>query len=75
MPKPKSVAATLLFTVFLGPLGLLYATFWGGVFMIFLGFVVISSRYPVPVILMWIISCVWGVWAVNHYNEKLWKKE
>lgn len=28
----KSVAAALLFSVILGPVGLLYASFWGGLF-------------------------------------------
>lgn len=70
--KPyKSVAAALLFSAILGPVGLLYASFWGGVFMIVLGIVVISHQFFFPVVLVWIVSCIWGVGAVESYNKKI----
>ncbi|EKD72354.1 MAG: hypothetical protein ACD_45C00697G0003 [uncultured bacterium] len=67
----KSVASGLLFAVILGPVGLLYASFWGGVTMIVVGFIVCSSRLFVPILLAWIISCIWSVHAVNRYNNKI----
>lgn len=67
----KSVAVALLFGVFLGPIGLLYATVVGGIVMIALGFIVISSKLFVPIALVWVMSCVWGVSATNRYNQKL----
>jgi hypothetical protein len=67
----KSVAVALLFSVILGPVGLLYASFWGGVAMIVLGVVVVSSKLLFPIILLWIICCVWSVRAVELYNRKL----
>jgi len=67
----KSVAGALLFTVFLGFLGLLYATALGGIIMILVGFVIISSKLWVPILLFWIMCCVISVLAVNRYNNKL----
>ncbi len=67
----KTVAGALLFAVFLGPVGLLYATSLGGIIMICLGFVVFSSPYLVPKIMVWLISCIWSVIAVNRYNKRI----
>lgn len=72
LPLPyKSVAAALLFSVVLGPVGLLYASFWGGFTMIVVGIVVISNKFIFPIILLWISCCVWGVGAVESYNRKI----
>lgn len=67
----KSVAAALAFCAILGPVGLLYASFWGGIVMIPLAFVVVGSRLYIPILLFWIICCVWGVAAVERYNRKI----
>lgn len=69
----KSVGITLLFCAILGPVGVLYSTVLGGVIMIMIGFVVISAQFLIPSILVWVISCVWGVAATNRYNNKLLK--
>lgn len=70
--KPlKSIAITLLFAVFLGPVGLLYASLTGGIIMIILGFIVVSVKYIVPIVLVWLISCIWSVAAANRYNNKI----
>ena len=77
LPQPnhslpyKSVAIALLFCVVLGPIGLLYASFWGGFFMILAGIVVISNKFFFPILLLWIICCIWGVRAVESYNKKI----
>ncbi len=71
----KNLAGALLFSVFLGPIGLLYASTVGGVVMIILGFIVVSSLLPVPIILVWLASCVWSVVAVNRYNKVLSVKQ
>lgn len=67
----KSLATSLLFSVFLGPIGLLYATSRGGIIMALIAFVVMSSRLPVPIIIMWVSCCIWSVIATNRYNHKL----
>ncbi len=67
----KSVAGALWFSVLLGPVGLLYASSPGGIVMIIVGFVVGCSKLFVPILLVWLISCVWSVLAVNRYNKKI----
>jgi|GEM_PF-3599223 len=71
MPPYKNLSTGLLFSVFFGPLGLLYASVRGGIVMLLMAFVVFSFRYPVPIMMMWVISSVWSVTAINHYNAKL----
>lgn len=73
-PVPfKSTAAALLFCALLGPVGLLYSTVVGGVVMLVLGFIVLGFKFIVPIVFVWLISCVWGVAATNRYNKKLLK--
>lgn len=67
----KNLAGALLFTIFLGPLGLLYASSLGGIVMLVLGFITVCSKMIVPVIFVWIGSSVWSVIATNRYNKKI----
>ncbi len=69
----KSVATALLFSVVLGPVGLLYASFWGGLVMIMLGIVVVSNKFLFPILLLWLVCAIWSVGAVESYNRKLEK--
>ena len=70
----KSVATALIFTVILGPLGLLYSSFRGGVVMLLLGLIVLSSKFFFPCMLLWIVCCIWAVKSVEKYNETLLTK-
>lgn len=70
-PPYKNVAAALLFAAVLGPVGLLYSSFWGGFLMIFVTMVVISSKLVFPSILAWVTCCIWGVGAVEKHNRQL----
>ena len=74
-PKPflplKSVAGALLFSLFLGPIGLLYASTIGGIVMLVFGIVIVPTKLPVPIALIWIFSCIWSVIATNRYNKKI----
>jgi len=67
----KSVAAALLFSILLGPLGLLYGTYWGGFLMIFVGLFVFNFKLYLPIILCWLVCCIWNVGAVESYNKKI----
>lgn len=69
----KSVAIALLFSVLLGPVGVLYASFWGGIVMIAIGIVVVSSKFLFPIVLTWIMGCIWSVGAVEAHNRKIFK--
>jgi hypothetical protein len=70
----KNLAGALLFSIFLGPLGLLYASSLGGIVMLILGFITVCSKMIVPVIFVWIGSSVWSVIATNRYNKKILKE-
>lgn len=74
-PPYKSVAVALIFCALLGPVGLLYASFWGGFTMIIIGMVVCSSKFFFPILLLWIICCIWGVGAVESYNKKIFHSQ
>lgn len=70
----KSVAGALLFSLFLGPIGLLYASTLGGVVMMIFGVIIFPTKLPVPIVLVWVGSCIWSVAAVNRYNRKIIEK-
>ena len=70
----KNLAGALLFTVFLGPLGLLYASSLGGIVMLFVAFVVGCTKLFVPFMLVWLGCSIWSVIAVNRYNDKIMNK-
>jgi hypothetical protein len=67
----KSVAGGLLFSVFLGPIGLLYASYWGGFFMIAMGIIALSNQNVFAVFLLWVACCIWSVGSVEKYNKRL----
>ncbi len=67
----KSLAGALLFSVFLGPVGLLYASSLGGIVMIILGLLAFGLQIWRTFLLVWIGSCIWSVIAVNRFNNKI----
>jgi hypothetical protein len=71
----KSVAGALIFSVLLGPVGLLYASTFGGALLIFLTIALVGSNLFRSVAILWLISCVWSVVAVNGYNKKVIRTE
>lgn len=70
----KSVGVALLFSVILGPVGLLYASVWGGLLMIIISICVISNQLYFVTLLVWLISCIWSVAKVEGYNKKIIQK-
>ena len=72
--KPRrSLAAALLLAVFFGPVGLLYASFWGGVIMSVLG--LIAMLLPGSVagflgMLVWVICPFWSVFVVSKSLDR-----
>jgi len=67
----RSVAAALMFCVILGPVGVLYSSIAGGIVMIVLGLFVMHFKLLGPAILLWLVSCVWGVAGANRFNKKI----
>lgn len=75
IPMPyKNTATALLFSVILGPVGLLYASWRGGIVMIIAATIVLSNMYLFLTLLVWLICCIWSVGAVESYNKKLMNK-
>lgn len=70
----KSVAAALIFCLFFGPVGLLYASFWGGLSFIVLGAVIVHGKLFSLLVFLWVICCIWAVAAANSYNKKIWQR-
>jgi hypothetical protein len=70
----KSVAGALLLSLFLGPIGLLYATTLGGVVMLIIGVVIVPTKLPVPIAILWIGCCIWSVIAADRFNQKVLQK-
>lgn len=68
----KSVAIALLFTLLLGPLGLLYSSFWGGLFMLPIGILLMRTKFLLGVFLFWIACCIWSVKSVEDYNQRMY---
>lgn len=59
--KPqKSVIATFFLTFLFGPLGLLYASIGGGIFMIVCAIILVPLTAGVAAFALWPISIVWG---------------
>jgi hypothetical protein len=70
-PPFKNVATALLFGAILGPIGLLYGSFWGGFSLIFIDLLAITNKFMFVIVLIQIISCIWSVGAVEAYNKNL----
>ena len=70
----KSVAGALMLGLFLGPIGLLYATAWGGIAMLVFAVAIVPTKLPVPIVLVWLGSCIWSVIAANRFNQNLLQK-
>lgn len=62
--KPeKSVTAAFLLTFLFGPLGLLYASIGGGIFMIICAVIIIPLSMGLGFLIIWPTSMIWGVIA------------
>lgn len=62
--KPeKSVIAAFFLTFIFGPLGLLYATVGGGIFLIICAMIIVPLTGGLAIILLWPASMIWAVIA------------
>ncbi len=73
----KSVAAALMLVLVLGPIGLFYSSFIGGVIMSILGLVAIgtmaSMRSPLPMATVYLFCMIWAMASVRLYNRQMLK--
>jgi hypothetical protein len=71
---PKSLSKALLFSICLGPIGLLYSSVIGGIVLGMLLFVALSGKFWVASAIFWVFSSYWGVISVNYYNRKSYQR-
>ncbi|MGD9107858.1 MAG: hypothetical protein PVI75_01645 [Gammaproteobacteria bacterium] len=70
--KPqKSFMAAILLSLFLGPVGLLYAGFWSGVIMtiLMIGVVFVPKIGNLLFLLLWFIGPYWSVFVCTKHNK------
>ena len=61
--SPKSVGIGLLLTFLFGPIGMLYATVWGGLLMM----------VGLGLFFTWPIQLIWVALSIRSHNKKLMK--
>ena len=76
--SPKSLGIGLILTLFLGPLGLLYATVRGGIIMIIIdtvlaivGLLTLGFSLFITIPLVNLICMIWAYVGIKRYNEDL----
>lgn len=68
--KDRSAGAALGLTFFFGPLGLLYATVWGGIILSVIAAISAILTVGLSLLLIWPIAMVWGtVTASNRHSR------
>lgn len=67
----KSMGISIILTIILGPLGMLYSTILGGVIMSILFVVIGIVTLGFGLIVLWPICVIWGALATNAYNQKI----
>lgn len=65
----KSMVASILLSLFFGPLGLLYASVTGGIVMLLICIVVGILTVGLGLFITFPICIIWAVVATNTYNE------
>ena len=70
----KSVGVSILLTIFLGPLGMLYSTIAGALIMFIVSVIGIIFTAGLSLIITWPICIIWGAVAVTDYNDMLYNK-
>jgi predicted membrane metal-binding protein len=75
----KNMAIAILLALFLGPIGLLYSTFLGGVIMALVVFVFLAAMTANPAVgpivwVSWLVCPFWAVLAAGRHNKKMMKR-
>ena len=73
-PTPYKSVAGHCCSVLLGPVGLLYASIWAGLFMISFTLFVIVNQFYFIAFLCWLFCCILSVAAVEAHNKKVVSK-
>lgn len=70
----RSIGISIILTVLLGPLGMLYSTISGGIIMLVVTFFVAIFTLGLGLLITWPICIIWGAVAANTYNQELLSK-
>jgi|AntRauTorcE11898_2_1112593.scaffolds.fasta_scaffold05943_5 hypothetical protein len=60
---PKSAIAAFFLTFLFGPLGLLYASIGGGIFLILCAIILVPLTGGLGALFIWPVAMIWGVLA------------
>jgi len=71
MIPTKSVGISILLTILLGPLGMLYSTISGAIIMFIVSVIVTIGTAGIGLIITWPICIIWAAVAASDYNDKL----
>lgn len=68
----KSLAIAIIFSLFLGPIGLLYAGFWSGVIVTILMLIAVFIPKIGYVLFMslWLVCPYWSVFVCTKHNAR-----
>lgn len=67
----KSTGISILLTVLLGPLGMVYSTIPGAIVMMIVSAVVGLLTVGIGLLFTWPICIIWGAMATTAHNRKL----
>lgn len=67
----KSVGAAFLLSFFFGPIGMIYSTMAGGIFMLIVSLFVAVFTLGVGLFITHPICIIWAVSAANSHNKKV----
>ncbi|MBW5290108.1 MAG: hypothetical protein Rsou_1486 [Candidatus Ruthia sp. Asou_11_S2] len=67
----KSLVVAILLTIFLGPIGLFYASVIGALIMLVITAIVGFITFGFGLFIPYIICIIWAIIAVNSYNKKI----
>jgi len=67
----KSLVASILLTLFFGPLGLLYSSVSGGIIMIIVTVLISIFTLGLGLLISFPICIIWGIIATNAHNAKI----
>lgn len=66
----KSVPAALVLAFLFGPLGLLYASVWGGIILIITAILTLPLTAGLAALVLWPVSMIWAAMAAMASKRK-----
>lgn len=67
----KSFIVAILLTIFLGPIGLFYASVIGALIMLVVTAVISFITFGFGLFIPYIVCIIWAVIAINSYNKRI----